>query len=201
MTQPLRRRSGAELQNALLDAAWHELVESGYGRMTMATIAARAGTSEPVLYRRWKNKDQLIVAAFEHRRETHPVTAVVVGNLRDDLIAELTAVSEARAAFFAIATAAAFSGLRGGEGEDPAGVRDQLINTRPRVDVRDVYRRAHERGEIDLATIPSSVLEMPFELVRHDLLLNLTPPQPSRIATIVDELFLPLVRARPTPEA
>lgn len=196
MDNPPKRRSGAELLDALLEAAWNELVESGYARMTMASVAARAGTSEPVLYRRWKNKDELTIAAFAHRRETHPVQPAIVGNLRDDLIAELTAVGEARASFFAIASAAAFSGLRTDDGGDPAGVRDQIMQSRPRAAVRDVYRRAHDRGEINVDRIPSSVLEMPFELIRHDLLLNLHPPGQDRITAIVDELLLPLVSPR-----
>jgi hypothetical protein len=34
---------------------------------------------------------------------------------------------------------------------------------------------------------------MPFDLVRHDLLMNLEPVKPARITSIVDEIFLPLV--------
>jgi hypothetical protein len=36
---------------------------------------------------------------------------------------------------------------------------------------------------------------MPFDLVRHDLLMNLKPLQPARIKSIIDELFLPLVQS------
>jgi hypothetical protein len=38
---------------------------------------------------------------------------------------------------------------------------------------------------------------MPFDLVRHDLLMDLEPPGAARIASIVDELFLPLARGLP----
>jgi hypothetical protein len=34
---------------------------------------------------------------------------------------------------------------------------------------------------------------MPFDLVRHDMLIDLKPVKPARIRSIVDELFLPLV--------
>ena len=34
---------------------------------------------------------------------------------------------------------------------------------------------------------------MPFDLVRHDLLMDLKPLEPARIRSMVDELFLPLV--------
>jgi hypothetical protein len=34
---------------------------------------------------------------------------------------------------------------------------------------------------------------MPFDLMRHDLLMTLRPVPPERITSIVDDLFLPLV--------
>ena len=53
------RRRGTKLEDALLDAAWEELQEVGYTRLTMEAVAARAGTSKPVLYRRWPNRARL----------------------------------------------------------------------------------------------------------------------------------------------
>jgi hypothetical protein len=58
-------------------------------------------------------------------------------------------------------------------------------------------QRAHRRGEIDLERIPVAVLDLPFDLVRHDMLMDLKPLSPARIKSIVDELFLPLVQAHP----
>ena len=58
-----------------------------------------------------------------------------------------------------------------------------------------LYQRAHERGEIDLARIPAAVLALPFDLMRHDLLMTLKPVPPERLETIVDDLFMPLVAA------
>ncbi|WP_410625964.1 TetR/AcrR family transcriptional regulator [Amycolatopsis sp. cmx-8-4] len=190
-----RRRHGKQLESALLTAGWDELVEVGYGRLTMESIAVRARTSEAVLYRRWANKDRLVLAAIEHHRSAHPVALPDTGTLRGDLIAQLTAASEALAAFFAIAVATAFSGLLADTGLTPAQVRDQVMGDQPLPHGRALYQRAHHRGEIDLARIPAAVLDMPFDLVRHDLVMGLEPPKPERIEAIVDELFLPLVRA------
>jgi hypothetical protein len=36
---------------------------------------------------------------------------------------------------------------------------------------------------------------MPFDLVRHDLLMNLEPLRSKRINSIIDELFLPLLKS------
>jgi AcrR family transcriptional regulator len=189
-----RRRHGRQLESALLAAGWDELVEVGYARLTMESIAVRARTSEAVLYRRWANKDQLVLAAIEHYRNANPVAVPDTGALRSDLLAQLTAVSEARAAFFAVAAAAAFSGLLAGIGLTPAQVRDKIMGDQSFPHGRTIYQRAHQRGEIDLERIPAAVLDMPFDLVRHDLLMDLKPPKPARVQSIVDELFLPLVQ-------
>jgi AcrR family transcriptional regulator len=195
-----RRRHGRELESALLGAAWDELVEVGYARLTMESIAVRARTSEAVLYRRWPNKDQLVLAAIERHRQINPVAVPDdTGALRTDLLAQLTNLSEALAGYFLIAAATSFSGLLADSGLTPAQVRDKMMNAQQAPAVPTVYRRAHDRGEIDLARIPKAVLDMPYDLVRHDLLMDLKPLGPDRIRSIVDELFLPLVRASGPP--
>ncbi|WP_344260104.1 TetR/AcrR family transcriptional regulator [Actinomadura napierensis] len=191
---PRQRRRGPELEAALLDAAWDELVEAGFAKLTMESVASRAGTGIAVLYRRWANKDQLVLAALEHYRSSHPVDVPDTGTLRGDLLAALTGMGEARAAFFAVAAAAAFSGLLAGTGLTPAQARDRILGDQALSRVRTIYQRAHDRGEIDLGRIPPAVLAMPFDLVRHDLLMDLEPLKPARIRSIIDELFLPLTQ-------
>ncbi|CAK7286972.1 TetR/AcrR family transcriptional regulator [Streptomyces sp. RM1] len=194
-TKPPRgRRRGPELEAALLDAAWDELSQAGFARLTMESVASRANTGVAVLYRRWANKDELALAALKHYRDTHPVEIPDTGSLRGDLLAALTVMGEARAAFFAIASATAFSGLLAGTGLTPTQVRDRIFGDRQLLLVQDLYQRAHDRGEIDLERVPAAVLAMPFDLVRNDLLMDPKPLKPPRIQAIVDELFLPLVR-------
>jgi AcrR family transcriptional regulator len=189
-----RRRRGPELESALLDAAWDELVEAGFAALTMESVAARAHTGIAVLYRRWPNKDELVLAAIRHYGQTRPVETPDTGSLRGDLLALLTSMSKARATFTAVTAAAAFSGLLADTGLTPAQVRDKILGDRtPRRDLV-IFRRAEERGEIDLDRIPPAVLTMPFDLVRHDMLMYLGPLKPARITAIVDDLFLALVQ-------
>jgi len=194
-----QRRRGEELEAALLEAAWSELVEVGFAKLTMESVAARAKTGVAVLYRRWPNKDELVVATINHYGPTHPVDIPDTGSLRGDTIALLTNFSGARVAFAAVVTAA-FSGLLGSSGLTPAQVREKVIADRPLLS-DEVFRRAQERGEIDLDRAPAAVLTMPFDLMRHDLLMTLKPVPADRIAAIVDELFLPLVAAYRRPGA
>ena len=44
--------------------------------------------------------------------------------------------------------------------------------------------------------LPAIVLEMPFDLVRHDLLMDLDAVSRERATAIVDDLFLPLLGHR-----
>ncbi|WP_239159742.1 TetR/AcrR family transcriptional regulator [Winogradskya humida] len=192
-TNPPRRRRGAELEAALLDAAWDELTATGFAKLTMESVATRAGTGIAVLYRRWANKDELMLAALEHYGATHRIDLPDTGTLRGDLLAALTAMGEARAPFFAIAAAAVSSGLAAA-GRTPAQIRDRILGDQRHTRMRTLYQRAHDRGEINLDTIPAAVLALPFDLVRHDLLMNLEPLKQDRIRSIVDDIVLPLVR-------
>ena len=87
-----------------------ELVEAGFARLTMESVAARAKTGVAVLYRRWPNKDDLVIAAIRHYGTTHPVDIPDTGSLRGDLIALLSSFSSTRVSFAAIVSAV-FSGL------------------------------------------------------------------------------------------
>ena len=192
---PVRhRRRGERLEAELLGTAWDELVEVGFANLTMESVAARARTGIAVLYRRWANKGELALAAIGHYRNSHPVDVPDTGTLRGDLLAALTGMGEARAAFFAIAAATAFSGLLADTGITPAQMRDRIMGEQRLSRVRTIYRRAHGRGEIDLDRVPSAVLALPFDLVRHDLLMDVAALKLPRIVSIIDEIFLPLVR-------
>ena len=186
-----QRRRGEELEAALLEAAWRELVEAGFARLTMESVAARARTGVAVLYRRWPNKDDLVLAAIRHYGTTHPVDIPDTGDLRDDLIALLNNTSGLRVGFATIVSAT-FSGLLASTGLTPAQVREKVMADRPLWSAQ-IFARAHERGEIDLDRIPKVILTMPFDLMRHDMLMTYKPIPPERILAIVDDLFMPLV--------
>jgi AcrR family transcriptional regulator len=196
-----RRRRGQQLESALLDAAWDELVEVGFANLTMESVAARAHTGIAVLYRRWANKHELVLAAIANYGHTHPIETPDTGTLRGDLFALLTAFSKARATFIAVLAAAGFSGLLADTDLTPAQARDKLLADQRIRNDQIIYQRAHDRGEITLDHIPPAVLAMPFDLVRHDLLMNLKPLRPKRIHSIIDELFLPLLQSYQGPPA
>jgi AcrR family transcriptional regulator len=186
-----RRRRGPELEHALLTAAWEELAEAGFAKLTMESVADRAKTGIAVLYRRWPDKNALVLAAIRHYGDTHPVAIPDTGNLRDDLLTLLRNINAGRTEL-ATLVGATFAGLHDSAGLTPEEVRLTVLGEGPkRSDA--VYRRAHDRGEIDLARIPQDVLDLPFQLMRHDILMTLRQVSPERIRAIVDDVFWPLV--------
>lgn len=88
-----RRRRGDVLESALLEAAWEELAEHGYDALTIDAVATRAGTSRPVVYRRWAGKRELVLAAIAHLGAQEHRPPADTGSLRGDLIALLDKAS------------------------------------------------------------------------------------------------------------
>ncbi|WQH18808.1 helix-turn-helix domain-containing protein [Lactiplantibacillus plantarum] len=59
------RRRGAELENAIYQAARDILNQDGLEQLTFANVAEQAGTSKPVIYRRWRSPLELAIAAIQ----------------------------------------------------------------------------------------------------------------------------------------
>ena len=187
---PARRRRGAELESALLEAAWDELDENGYSALTMEAVAARAGTSRPVIARRWPTRSELALAAIRHHFAAEPIQVPDHGTLRDDLLDYLRQANERRSQL-AVPLMLRFNGILGDGNGGLADLRDQLIGGRPTgLDV--LLDRAQARGELDRATLPPMVEQLPFMLLRHELLMRMGPADDATIVSIVDDVFLPL---------
>lgn len=87
--KPGRPRS-ADADRAIIEATLDLLVESGAAAMAIEHVAARAGVSKATIYRRWPNKDALIIDAIATVEEPNP--EIPGTSLRDDLLAILTNV-------------------------------------------------------------------------------------------------------------
>lgn len=73
------------IDRAVLDATAALLTEVGYGDLTIAAIAVRAGTTKPAIYRRWPSKAHLVhEAAFPSGPATTlPETGTLAGDVRE----------------------------------------------------------------------------------------------------------------------
>jgi AcrR family transcriptional regulator len=186
-----RRRRGASLEAAILEAAWEELVAVGYPALTVEAVAARAHTSKPVLYRRWANRPELVLAAVRHHAKIASVEVPDTGSLRGDVLALLLEVSERSAELAGLLSFLIVEYYRT-TGLPPSVLRERMLaGGSGRMDV--ILRRAVERGEIREDQLNSRVVQLPFDLLRHDLILTQTRISDAGIVEIVDEVFLPLL--------
>jgi len=196
-----KRRRGASLEAALLDAAWAELVDVGYTALTYEGVARRAGTSRPVVYRRWRTKPELVLATLGRYYALHPIAIPDTGSLRGDLIAVLTEASAQRTGLITVLTLR-LGGYFEETGTTLADLRAELLarafdaappERRGRPFIRVVLEQAAARGEIDLARITPRIESLPFDLVRNEMFVSNGPVKPAAIESIVDEIFLPLI--------
>jgi AcrR family transcriptional regulator len=175
----------------LLDAAWKELAETGYANMTMEGVAARACTSKPVLYRRWPNRAELVIAAVRAHMPTVTEESIPdTGTLRGDVIAVLAVASR----WYDGPIRQALHGVMSDFYRDPrlaASLHSDMFGNAAKV-MPVILRRASERGEVDLERITPRVALLPFDLFRHEVLTSSTPVLPATVAEIVDDVFLPL---------
>lgn len=179
------------MEQALLDAAWAELAEAGYSAMTYENVASRAGTSRPVLYRRWPTKPELVRAAITDHYRRNPVTLPDTGSLRGDVVELLTAFGSKRADAVAVMTVR-LSAYFEETGTQLADLRSSIIGGAPPT-IAVLLERAVERGEIPTAAVHPRVVSLPLDLLRNELVFG-PPLTAATVASIVDDVFLPLVR-------
>ena len=186
------RRRGAELDHALLVAAWDELMQSGYENLTLDSVAARAMTSRPVIARRWNDRRDLVMAAVRHWAQHNRLPVPDTGSLRGDLLSYLEEKSVQRAELIAVFTVrlAAFVA----ENQDAARQLGELIAQSQGLE--EIWRRAANRGEVDLNTLTPRLRSLPFDLVGAELARSHQALPRAAIEEILDTIVLPLVTGR-----
>ena len=83
----------SEVTDAIYTAAVETLVEVGYAKLSMESVARRAGVGKSAIYRRWPSKVELVTAVLA--RFSVPSTPPPdTGSLRGDIRALLGAVAD-----------------------------------------------------------------------------------------------------------
>lgn len=186
------RRRGAELEQAILDAAWEQLIAEGYEHFTIDTVAARARTSKPVLYRRWKTRDDLLRATVRHVGAASAPSIPDTGTLRGDLLALLANANSTTRNPVAALVSSMLGSYYNQTGPTPAELREAFLSQRGSA-VEQVVNRAVERGEVDPARLTPRIIALPFDLFRNEMMMTLKPVPDHVLRQIVDDIFIPLV--------
>ena len=183
-----RPRVEGERELEILEATLEVLAEVGYDLLTMDAVASRAKASKATLYRRWRGKPELVVAAIM----AHKGDAAVpdTGSLRGDLLEAYCGSSGglddpvAQTVLTTVVTAM---------GRDPEFAevyrRDFIA---PKVaSSRAIYERARERGEVhpdvDLSILAPSLAG----IVLHRAFLLGDAVTPELVGRVLDEVVLP----------
>jgi AcrR family transcriptional regulator len=146
---PANRRPGRprseQAEQAIIEATLDLFAEQGFEGVCVEAVAARAGVGKATIYRRWPNKEELLLAAFGSLKSPFPEPIGV--SVRDDLLAMV----EVMCADKADPRKARRYALLLGEGEKyprlMARYKETVVGPR-REAMRAVIRRGIQTGEL-----------------------------------------------------
>ncbi|MFL6122000.1 TetR/AcrR family transcriptional regulator [Actinophytocola sp.] len=192
-TRPVQtRRRGAELEQAILDATWDELREVGYTALTIEAVAKRAGTSKPVIYRRWPRRAELVMAAWGRQQ---PVESQVpeLGSLRADVLWLFTRIAKRMSAMMSQTIA----GVMADAFKHPEIknlLREKMDNAPMASRMWKVVDDAIARGELKPVYLPPRVLRLPLDLIRSEAMVYGGPLPDEALESMVDDVYIPLLK-------
>lgn len=190
------RRRGKVLEAAIFKVVLRELAENGYVNFSIERAAARAGTSKPVLYRRWPTRARLVYAALRANRPFLLSEAPDTGTVRGDLMAILHSISNM---VDDLSPEVIFGLIAELLHERDTAERDSSlfaeVQERNAKIMTEILARGIERGEIAAEKLSPRLVGLPFDLVRYQLMVLRQPLSAQDIEEITDRIFLPLVRA------
>ena len=184
------RRRGKVLEAAIFEVVLQELAETGYVNFSIERVAARAGTSKPVIYRRWSTRAQLVYAALRANWPVLSSEAPDTGTVRGDLMVILHSVSKMVDEF----SPEVFFGLTAELIHEKSSLFAE-VHERNTKTMAEILTRGLGRGEIAAERLTPRLAALPFDLVRYQLMILRQPLSAHDIEEIVDRIFLPLVRA------
>jgi AcrR family transcriptional regulator len=184
------RRYGAELEDAIYEAVFEELIEKGFAKLSFDAVAKRANTGKAALYRRWSSRHDLVLDAFASVPVEDPPE--LEQDLRVDLIN-----------YFSFHFLRVINPLADEAGRRLVG--DALRNpellkavgdpawTRGYHGLRRIIRGAAERGEIPSDSVAPEVLEAVPGMLFNRFIWNWGKMTRAHITRVIDHVLLPLL--------
>jgi AcrR family transcriptional regulator len=191
----LKRRPGgrsSRVRAAAIAATLAELAESGYAALSLERIARRAGVNQSSLYRRWGNRERLVLEAMLEQVAEH-VSVPDTGSLRDDLL-ELVRTASANAARPEVAAMARAVAAQAPHDAELAAANEAFWAERLALDA-SIVERAIERGEIEVGTEPTQVIEAVLGPIHLRLLLTGRPVDDTFLQRTVDTVVTGVLQA------
>lgn len=189
MTSPLRGRAR---EDAILAAAVALVAETGYERVSMDAIAARARASKATIYRKWPGKAPLIAEALRRHAEEASPEIPDTGSLRGDLRYAVGAIAQALSGHAGgLSLVGLIEAVRG-----DATLRELVrcqIEARGAADGAVIARRAAARGEQADPVRVSRALGVAVAQLFLATVLGGGTPAAEEQDRLVDEVLLPVL--------
>lgn len=187
------------MEQAILDAAYVELTESGYLAFSVEGVAARARTGKASIYRRWPTKQLLVLDAMLAKLPT-PADCGIAPSLDDSVTTEQALLAVGRAIVETL-TSPAGDAMRAVKCEamsDPqlAQLVDDRFQAPRRAALLQLLRRGVERGEVRPEAACSLVADVLPAVLTHRVILQREKVSPSDIFEVIENVIIPLVAAR-----
>jgi AcrR family transcriptional regulator len=178
-------------EHAIEKAAAELVQEVGYERCTIEAIAMRAKASKATIYRRWRNKQELLVSAL-HQHSLNAPHNVDNGNLRDDLVEHIcekvkVLKSPDGALISQLLSAAKVDGELGRL--IPQTIREQQDTT-----VMQILDRGIQRGEISKSANIELLLEIIPAIFTYRIFTTRQSVNRTFIEQLVDEVIIPALQ-------
>ncbi|GAB3484435.1 TetR/AcrR family transcriptional regulator [Nocardiopsis coralliicola] len=182
---PGGRPRDPHIDGAVLGAALEVLGEKGYAALSLEEVARRAGTSRPAIYRRWKGRPALVLAAVAARLDlpAHPDTGCTLCDLDESFNVFLAAYRTIRPEVLG----SLYADCAG----DPA-LRERYLETvvePPRRAVARTLERAAERGDLRADVDMEQLLDMVGALVHYRALFGRRHLSDAEAARAVETLL------------
>ncbi|MCX6429510.1 MAG: TetR/AcrR family transcriptional regulator [Actinobacteria bacterium] len=184
------RPRSASCNIAIEKAAIELLREVGYERLSIEGVANRAHVSKTTIYRRWKNKAELIADAVHHYAFCKMPT-FDTGSLRGDLVE----VIREKVRTMQSADGQLFAGLMAATRTD-SDLADLLLSSMSEgaSSVHSaIFDRAIERGEILPGADIETILEITPAVITFRLFMSRQNVDQKFIEHLVDNVLLPIL--------
>jgi AcrR family transcriptional regulator len=182
VARPPGRPRDPTADRAILEASLDVLREHGFGGFTVDAVAAQAGVGKATIYRRWSNKEELILAAAE--TVVADVPAPDTGSIRDDLLV----LAKAVASHFGSRTAGCLAAdlvAEATRSPEAHALMQRFTTTRRKASLT-IVRRAIERGELRSDVDPDTVVDAIVGPIFYRARLSSASLSPRVIERIVD---------------
>lgn len=184
---------GAGREQAICQAVVDLLNEESYESVTMDAVAAKAKASKATIYRRWSNKDDLVVDALRRVLVDHIDEIPDTGNLRDDLVSRLDCQVGNPQVFRTYK--AAMKSLMHAAMRDPALaelIRQSFEDVQVRA-LQILLGRAHSRGELRFPVGAALAWELLHAHFSNRTTVEAKPVDAVYIRHVVDDLLMPVL--------